>query len=328
MTIIDLGQISAVKVGGTAPLNKKLLWYDEQVQDRLRWKFFDSLANDWKPLVELLGEVNDNIESETSTWSSKKIQNLINTKGVFTEDIQVRLSEGKSLGAFVNGQVIPTTDKSVVEVLKMLAQEVLPPIFVVQPSATVIEIGNGQPINVEWSAQSQDGMPLTSITIGTQAILPTGQQQQSGNVSINPPVTEGVWKLNSQAATLNTTINKSIDIEFAYPIYYADNTINPIPLVDAEIKAAATKFLASSKFVEWKWTIQATSTKFFICVPPSKKLIAIVDTTNLNIDITSQFESQYVQIADLQGDISTYTMYTLSVDAPYGKTTVFHLRFQ
>lgn len=47
----NLGQISAIYIGTTAPTNTKLIWYDDNVGEKIH-KYYDVLTETWIPLID------------------------------------------------------------------------------------------------------------------------------------------------------------------------------------------------------------------------------------------------------------------------------------
>jgi len=50
LTIIDLGQIQALHIGLTAPLNKKILWYDDNPGVKII-KYYDTITSTWVSII-------------------------------------------------------------------------------------------------------------------------------------------------------------------------------------------------------------------------------------------------------------------------------------
>lgn len=61
------------------------------------------------------------------TYSLSKY-NLTTSQNLIDEDITVSLADGKRLGRYSNGETIPSAGKSIKDVLKLIAQEPIPPI--------------------------------------------------------------------------------------------------------------------------------------------------------------------------------------------------------
>ena len=78
-TILNLGQIAAVKVAATAPTNKQLLWYDTSVTSGINWKYFNLSTSQWETLGSNGSNniIDDNVLATIKTWSSQKINTVI-----------------------------------------------------------------------------------------------------------------------------------------------------------------------------------------------------------------------------------------------------------
>jgi hypothetical protein len=71
--VVDLGQVSAIKISSVAPTNTKLLWYDTNVTSGSRFKYYDVTDLEWKITFTADSIIDDSVVFLTKTWSSEKI---------------------------------------------------------------------------------------------------------------------------------------------------------------------------------------------------------------------------------------------------------------
>jgi len=69
----------------------------------------------------------NSITATTYYSGSTNLNDLISNGGVFTSNIPVSLTAGKTVGRYVNGDTIPSLGKTAQEVFFLIAQEALPP---------------------------------------------------------------------------------------------------------------------------------------------------------------------------------------------------------
>lgn len=71
------------------------------------------------------------------------------------------------------------------------------------------------------------------------------------------------------------------------------------------------------------FTTGTTNTFFTIALPPGYTLSSVIDTSALNVNITSEFTSSTITVVDAGGSNRSYTVYTMEVDIPYSTSHTF-----
>ena len=92
------------------------------------YTYFNGLVISESDLVNSVLFAIPQIEDGVFTTYTLSKYNLTTSQNLIDEDIVVSLADGKTLGRYVNGETIPAAGKSIQDVLKLIAQEPIPPI--------------------------------------------------------------------------------------------------------------------------------------------------------------------------------------------------------
>lgn len=174
--------------------------------------------------------------------------------------------------------------------------------------------------------------PDTSV--GYQNAAPTGTTDVVTTVAYEVAQGTNTWTsiVTNVAGTTTYTDNKGgtdtvTDIETAkadttrddvtfsllgvYNRYHYVGTDGGSPTASADIRALTSSFLSTSNTGSWNVDIAAGagSAEFSFYIP-SGKTISVIDTGNLNLDITADFTETSVTVEDAAGNDVTYSQYT------------------
>lgn len=271
---------------------------------------------------------------------------------VFTQDITVALSNGKTLGKYENGDIIPATGKTFQEVMFDIAQETINPTFI-NPSFSVsaspnttYEVGTaysgtltgnfnrgsikGDIVNGVWNANATqdfragastgytlDGTSQAGNSLAVSRTLIQGNNNFAGSVNYGI----GPQPLNSAGANFDSpypagTLNASTNIVARYRQWYGPAATSPA--TSADVRALpSTNFENVNSF-----TLQTGTTANYMCIaiPANKNLVSVVDATNANADVTAGYTlvNGAFQVEDAGGNLINYKLYVLFVAVPYG----------
>ena len=64
-----------------------------------------------------------------------------------------------------------------------------------------------------------------------------------------------------------------------------------------------------------------TDTKFKIALPPNRTIVSVIDTGNLNANVTSEYVLSTIDVYDAGGTLRTYNYYEANYDSPYSTST-------
>lgn len=92
------------------------------------YTYFNGLVISESDLVNSVLFAIPQIQDGVFTTYTLSKYNLTTSQNLIDEDIVVSLTDGKTLGRYSNGETIPSSGKSIQDVLKLIAQEPIPPI--------------------------------------------------------------------------------------------------------------------------------------------------------------------------------------------------------
>lgn len=240
-----------------------------------------------------------------------KWQPIFEPDRTFDADIPVIIEDGKSAGKWVNGDIIPAIGKTLTEVFIDMVTETLAPLISTSLSPTLVEVGGSPNIAVTWSVTRRTN-PITAISIGGTSVVPTGNNQ-SGSTNVTVLNTLGVKTISSVVTDGALSNSDSKNVTYAYRMF-AGNVATK-PTTSAEVRALDSSAFSTSN--QFSYGTGSTNTIFVVAVPPNKNLISVIDLTNLNLDITTQFVPEPITVNDAGGNPVSYTLYVYTTAVPY-----------
>lgn len=246
---------------------------------------------------------------------------------LLTGSITVNLSSGKTLGKYASGSTIPLTGKTITQVLTDLAVEYISPAFssFAKSLADTVEVGTtvSGSVTFTWVLAVNSGtvseIKLYDNTVG--AVLVAGLSNDGSEI-----VTVTTRQLNSENATQSwkavaiDSANSNAEISSPNAVVTAKfrrywGAVASVPTSRTEALAMTNGFHNSTSFTLATGTTYST---FVVLLPPGKTITSVIDTTNLNLDITANYLlAGTVSIADAGGTARTYNKYVYSTGAPY-----------
>lgn len=192
---------------------------------------------------------------------------------VFTQDIPVNLTGGKSLGRYLNGQTVPAIGKTPQEVFLDIASEYLPPAFssfVITSQPTIVEVGTILSGNktFTWGTTNSGNVQANSIKITdvTNAVDIATAQPNDGSqvVALPTPIVKNTLASHSwRASGINTNA-----IAFQSSLFTVNwqfrrfaGTSNNVTLIESEIEALAINSIAGNS--NGTYALAAGGYKFF-----------------------------------------------------------------
>ena len=261
-----------------------------------------------------------------------------NFKSTFETDTTVVLSGGKSLGKYTNGQTIPSAGKTFEEVIKDIALEYVNPSFssfTISGQPTTVEVGTtlSGSKTFNWGITLNSGIvPTIDIYDNTAgAILLAGttndgtQSQTITTIQLNSNGATQSWKgiaNNSNGANVNSS---NFIVTSLYNRFWGAVATLPASSVDgtanrtyANLLSTAVKTNGTNTFTLVTGT---TSNKFIVLLPPGITITSVIDTGNLNLNITSSYVLSTITIKDAGGTDRTYNQYLFNPAGVYPSST-------
>lgn len=249
---------------------------------------------------------------------------------VFTADIPVTLSGGKTFGKWVNGQTIPANGKSVVQVITEAAMEYLEPLFTafgITGQATSIEAGESIASGSKtftWGTSNSANVATNSVVIRNQTAgvdLATGLANDGSEaVSIGgSPIqlvgeTSQVFRVSASKANWGVgSITRDLAISSFFAIFYGP--VASAPANSAAVRAM-TKRLRNAGNV-WQLNTGTTQNVFAFWLPDGRTLVSVKDVDALNLDITASYATSSMNVNDAAGTARSGTLYVMTATVPY-----------
>ena len=267
---------------------------------------------------------------------NKRYQPVKSTSGIgsvgagsiFLSDISVVLSTGKTLGKYVNGQTIPATGKTALDVLKDIALEYVNPVFggfSFAPSAQTVEVGTilSGAKTFAWNMQINSGVVPTidifDITAGTVLLAGTPNDgNQLLTITTKQLTATGQsqsWRgIGNNISPVSTFNSNPFTITAFYKVFFASVAV--VPTNSSEVRVLANSRFTNSGNV-FNLDSGLINKTFCLVIPALNNLVSVVDLDALNANLTSSYILSYIQVADASGALVNYKLYTMSQAIPY-----------
>jgi hypothetical protein len=270
---------------------------------------------------------------------------------IFTSDIVVSLSGGKSIGKYVDGDTIPSTGLTAEQVLNLIGIEDIAPTYTV---ATLVltdsasnqdEVGTLYSDSLTASFTQNDAGALNVIRIQKNGadMIPNGSSSPfikadfgsyvlgnitfiayadygagiiqnyspSGNPDARTPLVRNV---NAPQAAEVAFASNTVTLTGTYKIFYGDSVADPIT-------SAAVRALPSNRFTDAGNTFilntGSTNTAYTVAMPTTMSLVSVFDIDALNANITANYIVSTFNVDDAGGTPVSYKVYTMTNGVPY-----------
>lgn len=252
----------------------------------------------------------------------------------FTTKFKYNLPGGKSLGKLTGvGEVDESIGMTANEFLTFIANEYIAPAFTsfnIQSEPQTVEVGTtiSGTKTFKWGLTLNNGVvPTIDIydnTAGSVLVNTTnnGTKAQTVNtIKLNAKDATQSWKgiaVNTAGANVNSA---NFIVTSQFNLFY--KAVDTIPANPSD--GAANRTYANTLFKKVKtngansFTLETgiTSNKFIILLPPGVTITSVIDTTNLSLDITSDYVLTIITIKDAGGTDRNYNQYLFNPPGPY-----------
>ena len=292
---------------------------------------------------DLLHAHDDRYYTETEVDDKLEVlENIIYTGNSYTPEggIEVILSEGKTLGKYSNGDIIPG-NTSVLQVLNQAVTEYIPAEFILPEAVlsssisvdTEIELGESVDIDFTLNLIQNNGGSATGYSLlkdGTEiyASTDTGSHTHALVGTLSPIVffseisyAEGTGTLENSLGEAESnsilagaaTSNELIFYSY-YPIFYGPTSFKNITPGDIRSNLSKRLFNSELEFILDTGTVEKI---FQFWLPNSATLVKVVDEDAGNFDITSMYLEDSINALDAGGNSIAGTLYTYEQAIPY-----------
>lgn len=249
------------------------------------------------------------------------------TDNLFQQDIPVSLTNGKTLGKYLNGETIPAIGKTAEEVIRDIAFEYLLPSFTSFgiTQTTPIEVGtviSGNK-NFTFAFQYPENIENNSISIidvtNSNTVIGSGLSKTSpvtaniGNISKTAVATHQ-WRA-SAVNTQSNTIQSAL-ATVTWNFRYFRGAVSAIPADGAALRTTMLSNSIISNGNTFSFTTGTTLKDFVIAIPNHKTLVEAKNMgTNENLPFV--LSDTITTVPDAGGTPRAYKVYTLSNAVPF-----------
>jgi len=294
--------------------------YDDQL------KGFTFLRNDVSPQT-----IYQKLSDASGHWSSElPWQGPPGTGGstLFASDTTVVLDTGENFGKYKNGDVIPSSGKTAVQVILDALNKYKNPAFTsfsISGQAVTVEVGatiSGSK-TFTWGINENSGdvdfIDIFDVTAGTILLNDTANDGSQA-VEVTP------IQLNINGATQqfkgilhDETTEQDIDsliFTITARFYRFFSPVSEFPEDSDDLRPLNSAYhTGASTFNLQTGTAQ---TKFLVALPPGVTISSVVDLDALNADITSSYVlTGTIDLVDAGGANRAYNIYQMTVGVPY-----------
>ena len=255
----------------------------------------------------------------------------------FTTDFNYNLPVGKSLGKLTGTGVYPAIGLTQEEFLREIANEYINAVFnsfSITSQATTVEVG---------TTLSEDRIFTWTMTLNN-AIIPTInifdntanavlvntpndnlQVQAITTILLNANNATQSWRgigVNTNGANINSN-NFVVTSQF-YRYWGAVGSTPTNPLdgtVNRTYVSSLNKAFKTNGANSFTLVTGTTNNKFLVILPPGVTITSVIDTGNLNLNITSSYVLSTITIKDAGGTDRVFNQYLFNPDNAYGVST-------
>ena len=247
----------------------------------------------------------------------------------FTTDFDYNLSSGKSLGKLTGTGTYPTIGLTQEEFLREIAIEYINPLFNffnIDSQPTTVEVGTtlSGAKNFQWSINSNSGvvsnLDLFDNTANTVLLADTlndgSQTQVINTIQLNSNGATQSWKAIGKNTSPVSSFNSSdFIVTSRFNKWWGAVTSRPSNSTQVRALPNFSFQIQNNSFI---LETGNTAIKFSVNLPPGVTIFRVIDTTNLNLDITQEYVLVgTVSVQDAGGTFRTYNQYEMNVAVPY-----------
>ncbi len=152
---------------------------------------------------------------------------------LFTSDINVVLSSGKTFGKYVNGQTIPAIGKTANQVILDACLDYLMPsfnTFSISGQSSIIEVGSTLSGNKTFIWTSSNGSNFASgsilirdvtnsVNLTTSLVNDGSEVVNIGNISNTVPIVQS-WRIKGDSTNMDSILSPLYNVISIYPYFY------------------------------------------------------------------------------------------------------------
>jgi len=174
------------------------------------------------------------------------------------------------------------------------------------------ELGSSTAVTLNWTA-TKGGNSITGITVNGTTISPTGNTQSGNQAALADQDVTTVFIMSvtdgTDIVSANTTVN--------WDLYNWFGSTGSEPTTSANVRA-----LGGNTFNNTFTIVTGTTNLYYaFWIPTGTTLTSVIDTGNLNLNITADFVSSALSVNDAGGTPRTGTLYVKTNAVPFSPST-------
>ena len=237
----------------------------------------ENLITKYNDITNKLNKVKDDVTGET-----------YNNKNIFQSDFTVQLLTG-SFGKYKNGDIVPSSGKTAIEVILDAAIQYLTPSFISFYGIcdSIVEVGTLLPTGITFEfkvSNSNNILPnslsiidvtnnrlINDLSINSPVIVNIGSIKKTNNLDYN------IWRANFINSNNETSYSPDYKITWKFKNFYGSSDTQPINSNDI-------RSLQNSNWYDINnFTINLNKKNYTIAIPNNKTLFSVITSNNENI---------------------------------------------
>lgn len=310
-------------------------------EDLQRWNRSDDTVLSVVDSGGRFGIMTDNPEYELDVAGSGRMQIIHLNSGVsfpdgtfqttaynglgltFPSDLTVSLGGGRTFGRYGDGDLIPASGKTPIEVIQLAVVEPQDPTVSLSSSVSNIETGTvNVSVNLTFSYTiNNPGASASSAVLefrrGNSGSWTTIMSNPSLNAFSHNFVNDSDLDINYRYTVIDNqgSQNSSTrNVNFSYRVFYGASASIPT-------NSSGVRSLPDSRFTEsgdiFNLNTGSSYVNFTVAIPTGESLSEVIDLDALNANITSQYLNNQLDVDDAGENPVQYNVYTMSTSIPY-----------
>ena len=247
----------------------------------------------------------------------------------FASNVTFVLNSGDTFGKYSNGDTATWAGLTAVEAILDAAIDYINPVFTsfsISGQSTTVEVGTtlSGSKTFTWAITANSGVvptiDLYNVTTSSTLLAGTAndgsQSQTITSVQLNSNGATQVWRgVGNNTSPVSTFNSSNFTVTSRYYRWW--DAVASTPSNSAAVRALSNQAFQTSGN-SFTLVTGTTLIKFSVNLPPGVTIVSVIDTTNLNLDITANYVLiGTVSVLDAGGSLRTYNQYEMNVAVPY-----------
>lgn len=248
---------------------------------------------------------------------------LGSSSDTFDNDLLVSLGGGKTFGRYEDGDTIPSSGLTPIDVITLAVTEPIDPSVSLSASPSTIETGTtaiSNTLSFNYTINNP-GATVASVSLefrrgntGSWTVLSTNTALTSYVHSfVNASADQINYRYvvtDSQGSSATATRN----VSFSYKVFYGP--VSSAPVTSADVRSLPTSRFSSAGNT-FNLNTGSTEVNFSVAMPSTESISQVIDLDALNANITAEYVNNPFNVDDAGGTPVSYNVYTMTIASPY-----------